>query len=61
MGINQRIYTTGHAKTVKKAPLYQCLECGQKFYSVRAAERAQSEGCSCGGCDIDLYVGGKHQ
>jgi hypothetical protein len=30
-------------------------ECGQKFKTVSAAERAASEGCAgCGGVDIDI-------
>ena len=34
---------------------FKCLECGKKFKTVRAAERASYEGCpKCGGCDIDL-------
>ena len=39
-----------------KQPLFQCLECGKKFYSVGAAERASfgDNGCpGCGGSDID--------
>jgi predicted nucleic acid-binding Zn-ribbon protein len=34
---------------------FKCMECGRKFRSVRAAERAASDGCpGCGGVDIDL-------
>ena len=42
-----------------KRPEYVCLECGKKFYTVKAAERAMNgdDGCpKCGGSDIDLYV-----
>ncbi len=44
---------------VARIPLYACLECGRKFYSTRAAEKASfgDDGCpGCGGSDIDLYV-----
>lgn len=35
--------------------IWTCLECGKKFKSVKAAEKATSEGCpKCGGVDIDL-------
>lgn len=41
----------------KKVPLFQCLECGKKFYSIKATENAANNGCpNCGGVDIDLYV-----
>lgn len=31
-----------------------CQECGKKFSTVKAAEKAASEGCpKCGGVDID--------
>lgn len=34
---------------------FQCMECGKKFRSVKAAENAQQNGCpKCGGTDIDL-------
>lgn len=34
---------------------FACMECGKKFRTVKAAERASSVGCpKCGGCDIDL-------
>lgn len=36
---------------------FECMECGKKFRTVKAAERAASEGCpNCGGVDIDLAV-----
>ena len=41
-----------------KKPLFECLECGKKFYTVQAAERAAfgDHGCpGCGGSDIDAY------
>ena len=41
----------------RRRPLYQCQECGRKFYSVRTAQDAQRYRCTCGGVDIDLYVG----
>ena len=35
--------------------MWICLECGRKFRTTKAAERATSEGCpGCGGVDIDL-------
>jgi predicted nucleic acid-binding Zn-ribbon protein len=35
--------------------MFQCQECGKKFKTTAAAERASSNGCpKCGGCDIDL-------
>ena len=42
-----------------RIPEFECLECGRKFYSVKAAEKAADDGCpGCGGCDIEIYVGG---
>lgn len=36
---------------------YACLECGTKYRTTRAAERATERGCrKCGGVDIDLDV-----
>lgn len=33
---------------------FYCFECGKKFYTVRAAERAAWEGCpKCNGSDIE--------
>lgn len=35
--------------------MFKCLECGRRFRTVKAAERAASEGCpDCGGVDIDI-------
>jgi len=48
--------------TTLKIPLFECQECGHKFFSVKAAERASSgdSGCpGCGGSDIDTYTGRK--
>ena len=34
---------------------WQCWECGQRFRTARAAERAINDGCpGCGGVDIDI-------
>lgn len=34
---------------------FQCMECGKRFRTTRAAERASMNGCpKCGGVDIDL-------
>ena len=39
---------------------FKCLECGKKFKTTRAAEKAASDGCpQCGGVDIDLDTGGE--
>lgn len=41
-------------KTTQR-PLFECMECGKKFYTVAAAERATNHGCpKCGGSDIDM-------
>lgn len=40
--------------------MFACQECGKKFRTVKAAERAQDKGCTkCGGTDIDLDVPAK--
>ena len=58
-----RKYATGSLHpdwVVAEEPLaenkgFQCMECGKKFKSVKAAENAQQNGCpKCGGTDIDL-------
>jgi hypothetical protein len=37
--------------------MYACLECGRKFKTTKAAERAADKGCpGCRGADIDLEV-----
>ena len=37
--------------------MFKCLECGRKFRTTKAAERAANDGCpNCGGVDIDLDV-----
>ena len=37
-----------------KVPMFTCQECGKSFFTVKAAERAQNDGCpKCGGSDID--------
>lgn len=36
---------------------FVCLECGRKFKTVAAAERAMNDGCpGCNGVDIDVDV-----
>lgn len=41
----------------KRVPMFQCLECGRRFYSAGAAKRAMWHGCpGCGGSDVDIYV-----
>jgi hypothetical protein len=37
--------------------MWKCLECGRKFRTTNAAERAANTGCpGCGGVDIDLDI-----
>jgi len=37
--------------------VWVCQECGKKFRTVKAAERASLHGCpKCGGVDVDLVV-----
>ena len=37
--------------------MFKCLECGRKFRTAKAAEKAANDGCpGCGGVDIDLDV-----
>jgi hypothetical protein len=37
--------------------MFVCLECGHKFKTTKAAERAANHGCpSCGGVDIEIDV-----
>ena len=37
--------------------MFVCLECGRKFKTANAAEKAAFEGCSgCGGVDIDIDI-----
>jgi len=39
---------------------FKCYECGRKFRTVKAAERAAYHGCpGCGGVDIDIDDGKK--
>lgn len=45
------------AKTTTKTSGFACMECGHKFRTIKAAEKASwgSTGCpKCGGADIDL-------
>lgn len=38
--------------------MFACLECGRKFKTMKAAEKAANDGCpKCGGVDIDLDMG----
>ena len=41
---------------IERQPEFVCLECGHKFYSVHAAEKAVfGDGCpSCSGSDIEV-------
>jgi predicted nucleic acid-binding Zn-ribbon protein len=35
--------------------MYKCQECGRKFRTTKAAEKASFDGCpGCGGVDIDI-------
>ena len=50
---------TREKRARRREPLFQCQECGKKFYSVKAAKKASfgDDGCpGCGGSDIDIYV-----
>lgn len=54
-------------KKKKRTPEWECLECGKLYYSAKTAMRAARNGCSgkgslsCGGVDIDLYVGADYE
>lgn len=40
---------------LQEQAMFRCLECGKKFRTTAAAQRAVHNGCSgCGGADIDL-------
>lgn len=42
--------------------MWTCLECGRKFKTVKAAERAVNNGCpKCGGVDIDFVTEGSRE
>lgn len=45
-------------KTIfEKKALFECQECGKKFYTVAAAENAANTGCpKCNGVDIDICL-----
>lgn len=48
---------TTATETKAKTSGWECMECGKKFRTIKAAEKATSVGCpKCGGCDIDLSV-----
>ena len=50
-------------KMTAKIPLFQCQECGRKFYTTASAEKASygDNGCpGCGGSDIDIYVAAEY-
>jgi hypothetical protein len=37
--------------------MWKCMECGRKFRTAKAVERAANNGCpKCGGVDVDLDV-----
>lgn len=41
----------------KNTPIFECMECGEKFNDTESAEIAMDEGCpGCDGSDIDIYV-----
>lgn len=45
-------------KSKRLATPFRCMECGKRYLTLAAAERASSQGCSkCGGVDIDLDTG----
>jgi Zn finger protein HypA/HybF involved in hydrogenase expression len=40
--------------------MFKCQECGRKFRTVKAAEKAADQGCpGCGGSDIDVDTGAR--
>jgi predicted nucleic acid-binding Zn-ribbon protein len=42
--------------------MWTCLECGRKFRTVKAAEKASYNGCpGCGGVDIDFVTEGSRE
>lgn len=42
------------ARKQRRKAVFQCMECGRKFYSTAAAERAADSGCpGCSGVDIE--------
>lgn len=52
-----KLWRTGTMAKTKRPALFACMECGKKFYTVKAAERAAfgAKGCpKCGGADIDV-------
>ena len=54
MSLYERVVVEAKAK---RKPVAWCQECGKKFYSIKAAERASfgPHGCpKCGGSDIDV-------
>jgi DNA-directed RNA polymerase subunit RPC12/RpoP len=47
---------TGNAE--RETKMFKCYECGRKFKTAKAAEKASMNGCpKCGGVDIDLDDG----
>jgi Zn finger protein HypA/HybF involved in hydrogenase expression len=39
-----------------KVPLFYCMECKKKFFTVKSAEKAAYYGCpKCGGGDIEIW------
>jgi DNA-directed RNA polymerase subunit RPC12/RpoP len=60
LGRGERLHAAGAGATTTKKriePVFACMECGRKFRTVGAAQRATNQGCpGCGGSDIDLYV-----
>lgn len=54
----EAVIATASARPARKPAArkdWKCQECGKRF-TLRGAERASSEGCSCGGTDIDLVT-----
>ena len=51
----QTMETTKKTTRKKRVALFECLECGKKYYTVKTAEKASYDGCKkCGGVDIDV-------
>jgi len=60
-GRHEALHGKGKAEAIGEAKAgsgFKCMECGKKFATVKAAEKASINGCpKCGGTDIDLDVG----
>ncbi len=52
-----KVKTSVFLERLLASPRFKCMECGKKFRTVKAAERASFNGCpGCGGLDVDVDV-----